>query len=1105
MASDEPLSSALLAQLLHSAEILDVVEVSPPPASIRAKGLEDSTMLTSDVTAATPLISNSVKSEPASMRAQESSHNGRMIVDTPSPMVSQKPAEVKSLIPPLRAHAAVQKETVSQMMQPSDLISNRVRGRVEGKVGEGYMVSLRLEGEADTEFCGFVLTTEAARALCKNSNQDVATANSVLLSEIASGMSSMAKFANGTLKKAKKLRKNSLPPSPVKPKQKKTTTTSTSHSRHSQQQQQHDDEEDEEEDDSNHSRTAINGYSSCEFFPPLPPYPAQLNVKSVLVLGAGMAGLAAANELHHLGFKVTVLEARDRIGGRINSITHESLGEGVAVDVGAGWIHGIEFNPLTDLCREAGLSLSNTGEETRIHDVDGHPIAAEIDTQVEANFNDLLSQAGRWGAEQPPEKHISLSLGRTLDQILSSRNLSDVEKRIYNWHFANLEYSTGTDLANLSLLHWDQDDMNEFSGNHCLIKEGYAALVKHIGRHVTVNFGEDVQTVSYTSEGVRVVTRKGHVFNADYCIVTLPLGVLKRGDIQFSPPLPPWKQEAIQRLGMGVLNKVMLAFDRRFWPTDIGYIGHASDIRGEFYIFVDLEATTGKPILLALIAGSFALRLEHSTDEDIRKQAVETLRKIYGHESVPEPIYTHVTRWSKDPYARGSYSYIGAGSSGEDIDNLMWPVQNRLFFAGEATNRKYPSTVHGAYLSGLREARSVWHVAARNLALAPPADKMERWTSSERQVLSTKLCALCSKQGHRPRTEEGLLLGPFLDSTQKWFIHEHCAGFAPEVEEECGRWHNVLPAIKRGRRLRCQMCKERGATIGCVEMRCQKSYHLWCAVKTSWDFHALGKSYYCVEHRGALAKKKRKRSDSADEPTSLPSHIFNSADIDSNGIDHKHIPESLLSKFRSQRRGIKHAKTTDRNRDFDYVDSDKEFKRIKYEPDRGSNSTSMQIEKNLTSKTVYQQQQGQAVSSNKTTFVSKERPKGKLSKGLSEIRAELGLAAPKPVSTANGGVSKSLNGSAATGHAVVTSHHTTAPTGSSNGSVQSSNQSVPVQVSSKPMLSQLLTNYSLGVDSTVLNGKVNGSIEINQTIQSETYMKYTTSINNSSSSSSSSS
>uniref|UniRef100_A0A8C1Q8C3 Lysine-specific histone demethylase n=1 Tax=Cyprinus carpio TaxID=7962 RepID=A0A8C1Q8C3_CYPCA len=305
------------------------------------------------------------------------------------------------------------------------------------------------------------------------------------------------------------------------------------------------------------------------------------------------------------------------------------------------------------------------------------------------------------------------------DVYLSSR-----DRQILDWHFANLEFANATPLSTLSLKHWDQDDDFEFTGSHLTVRNGYSCVPVALAEGLDIKLNTAVRQVRYTSSGCEVIavntrsTTQTFIYKCDAVLCTLPLGVLKQQPpaVQFVPPLPEWKTAAIQRMGFGNLNKVVLCFDRVFWDPSVnlfGHVGSTTASRGELFLFWNLYKA---PILLALMAGEAAGIMENISDDVIVGRCLAILKGIFGSSAVPQPKETVVSRWRADPWARGSYSYVAAGSSGNDYDLMAQPITPgpaipgasqpvpRLFFAGEHTIRNYPATVHGALLSGLREA-----------------------------------------------------------------------------------------------------------------------------------------------------------------------------------------------------------------------------------------------------------------------------------------------------------------------------------------------------------------------------------------------------------------
>lgn len=347
------------------------------------------------------------------------------------------------------------------------------------------------------------------------------------------------------------------------------------------------------------------------------------------------------------------------------------------------------------------------------------------------------------GKRDPQQGDAHLSLGRGIDHVLQTTGadgfgaISNLEKNIFDWHIANLEYGCATDLARVSLEHWDQDDEFEFGGKHCLLKKGYGGVLKELANGINVQLNQVVTEIHYGEDGAMVgaggkpkpakVVTAGQIYEAEIVLVTIPLGVLKEKRVRFEPPLPSWKQQAIERLGFGNLNKVGMLFPYVFWDDSVDYFGcvpEKSEERGESFLFNNLHRCMGRPILLALVAGSAALVHEQRSDAEIIQRTMAILKRAFPN--APSPQKAIVTRWGTDRFARGSYSYIAVGSTGSDYDLLARPVSRRLFFAGEATQRDHPATVAGALISGLRQAGLIDAVWSAGRALGGPEEALSR-------------------------------------------------------------------------------------------------------------------------------------------------------------------------------------------------------------------------------------------------------------------------------------------------------------------------------------------------------------------------------------------
>ncbi len=428
----------------------------------------------------------------------------------------------------------------------------------------------------------------------------------------------------------------------------------------------------------------------------------------VIVIGAGVSGLAAARELHVAGCRVTVLEARKRLGGRV--CTDRTEFGGLPVEFGAQFIHGIrngkdEVNPIYRIAQESGWKtkrfVKDSGETYRV----GKPLSNAEDKALVELFDDFET----WLIDDFKDEHeddIGMSVERAIaayanENELSSQQLLDLRGIIAS----DLEEDKGGNARRLSVAGYDEDEDYAQGEDQCLI-EGYDQLPALLAQELDVRFGCIVSEIDYTKRKIKISSSDGD-FEAEHVVVSVPLGVLKAKSLIFTPELPGAKIKAILRMGMGVLDKVILQFPVRFWPAGNWFLN--LERTAPYGIsFSSMEAThPGSNILVFWHFGSHAVAHEAMPDAELIELVMGHLRQIFQDIDVPAPSASAITRWSKDPFSRGSYFYPRTGSPISDIKVLGEAVSDRLFFAGEATSKAYFGTVHGAYLSGLREARKV--------------------------------------------------------------------------------------------------------------------------------------------------------------------------------------------------------------------------------------------------------------------------------------------------------------------------------------------------------------------------------------------------------------
>lgn len=374
----------------------------------------------------------------------------------------------------------------------------------------------------------------------------------------------------------------------------------------------------------------------------------------------------------------------------------------------------------------SGLPPGHIGSELGVPSTAKAPAKAAAMGWALRNGVDPNSDLDLASAVNSPDATLGSVLDDAISQYKSMVDLNALDHRLINWHIANLEYSNATNLHNLSLSLWDIDAGNEWDGHHTMVIGGYQSVARGLLYSPTpldITAKSPVKRIRYQADSftgpASIECENGKVIDADSVVCTVPLGVLKHGDVEFDPPVPEWKSQAIHRLGFGILNKVVLVYDKVFWESDRHIFGVLKDApnpqstsqwdyrgsRGRFFQWFNVTNTSGLPCLIALMAGDSGFDTENSSNEDLIREATETLRSVFG-EDVPHPLEAIVTRWGSDPFARGSYSSAAPDMQPEDYDNMARPLGN-LFFAGEHTIGTHPATVHGAYLSGLRAASEV--------------------------------------------------------------------------------------------------------------------------------------------------------------------------------------------------------------------------------------------------------------------------------------------------------------------------------------------------------------------------------------------------------------
>ncbi|KAG6618673.1 uncharacterized protein IUM83_01389 [Phytophthora cinnamomi] len=457
----------------------------------------------------------------------------------------------------------------------------------------------------------------------------------------------------------------------------------------------------------------------------------------VVVVGAGMAGVATANALLASGRfsaeDVCVLEAQDRIGGRI--YTRPFSDElPVKVEVGAAWIHGTEGNPVAELAQKFGIELKEISPRNPWLHPSSCPDFVIYDGGRRLSGEEV-DETWQW-QELLLRKLQKLALsgeaeGKALDATVKQLMDDDPELREITASNSNgrerlalclhlVETWMGSTSEEMQIDAFGEIDlMGDDPGAHCIVPDGMHSLIEHLAAPVEsiIRTGARVTSINYQGlEGVVIECADGSRLTADRVVVTSSLGLLKSGKLHFQPELSLEKADVISRSQMGQCMKVMVQFPEAFWPNDASFITQISNASGSnktgakriyFPVIFSYYAAKGVSILEGDIIGDTAQEVSAIlSDDQIAHALFLQLQDTFGVD-IPEPVGHFITRWDQDEWAQGAYSSVTVESTYEDPDLMRQPVADRLYFAGEATNYEYQGALQAAYLSGRQAADEI--------------------------------------------------------------------------------------------------------------------------------------------------------------------------------------------------------------------------------------------------------------------------------------------------------------------------------------------------------------------------------------------------------------
>jgi len=420
-----------------------------------------------------------------------------------------------------------------------------------------------------------------------------------------------------------------------------------------------------------------------------------------IIVGAGVAGLTAARLLQEQGLTVIVLEARDRVGGRVHTMR-----DGRVTDLGASWIHGVTDSPVAAAAEAFGMptvefTVGGYQPDSRpiaYYGPDGIRFSEAAAARFAADIHEVDAALAMVVASSAPDASY-----RDVTEAALEGMRGDAERtqrvREYLEHRAEEQY--GVWIEDLAAHGLDDDSID---GDEVVFPNGYDELPTRLAEDLDLRLGHVVTRVDW-SDGVRVSTARGQ-FAADAAVLTLPVGVLKSGAVEIVPVLPSVNADALARLDMNAFEKVILRFPERFWDENVYAIRQQGPESRWWHSWYDLTPLHGEPTLLTFAAGPAARGIRDRDDAEVVESVMTQLRRLFGAD-IPAPVSVHRTAWQDDPFSHGSYAYMTVGSTTADHDDLATPVGGVLHIAGEATWTDDPATVPAAMLSGHRAAERI--------------------------------------------------------------------------------------------------------------------------------------------------------------------------------------------------------------------------------------------------------------------------------------------------------------------------------------------------------------------------------------------------------------